>query len=448
MKRRAFARSLAWILAFGATVGPAASQPADRGAAERELRSVERALQRDRERQQQLRKEASTLAEEIETLGREMVEAASRIQRREAEATALEAELAQLAEQEAETEEWLKARRGQLIGTLGALERMARRPPEALIAMPATPVETVRSALLLRAVVPRLEEDARQLREDVATLKTIRTQAQEKRQSLDAALDDLKRKRTEMAALHSRKNVLRDRAEAERRDVAARLDRLGQEATDLQDLLRRLAAEQEAAEAEARRRAAEAARLRAEEEARRSVEATRRLNEASRDAAARSRSPEFDRETTVARAVPSAPVEPPPAAPTRIAPTPTRGGLRLPAEGRIVSQFGDGSGPRSRGITIATRAGAQVVAPYEGRIAYAGSFRGYGLLLIIAHGGGYHSLLTGLSRLDSAPGQWVLAGEPVGVMETSGSGDTKLYVELRHNGQPINPIPWLTARKG
>lgn len=447
MKSRAFARSFAWILAFGATLGPAASQPADRSAAERELRSVERALQRDRERQQQLREESSTLGGEIEALGREMVEAASRIQRREAEATALEAELAQLAEQESETEEWLEARRGQLIGTLGALERMARRPPEALIAMPATPVETVRSALLLRAVVPRLEEDARQLREDVATLKTIRTQAQDKRQSLDAALDDLKRKRTEMAALHSRKNVLRDRAEAERRDVAARVDRLGQEATDLQDLLRRLEAERQAAEAEARRRAAEAARLRAEEQARQSVAVTRRLNEASRDAAERSRSPEIDREI-VARAVPSAPVEPPPVAPARVAPTPTQGGLRLPAQGRVVSEFGDGSGPQSRGITIAARAGAQVVAPYEGRVAYAGSFRGYGLLLIIAHGGGYHSLLTGLSRLDSAPGQWVLAGEPVGVMETSGSGDKRLYVELRHNGQPINPIPWLTARKG
>lgn len=444
MKRRAtVAGTLACTLALA--IGPAASQSADPSSAQRELRSIERALERDRERQERLQKESRALAGEMEEVRREMVTAASGIQQREAEATALEAELAQLAAQEKETAEWLEARRGQLIGTLGALERMAQRPPEALIAMPATPIETLRSALLLRSVVPRLEQDARQLRDDVATLKAIRARAETKRESLDAALGDLNEKRTELAALHKRKNILKERAEAERRDVAARLDRLAREATDLQDLLRRLEAERKAAEAEARRRAAEAARRHAEEVARQSAEATRRLNEAAREAAIASRSPEIEPRREVARV---APPPPPTVEPPRAAPAPARGSLRLPAEGRIVSGFGDGSGSRSRGITIAARPGAQVVAPYEGRVAYAGQFRGYGLLLIIAHGGGYHSLLTGLSRLDSTPGQWVLAGEPVGVMETSGSDDTRLYVELRHNGQPINPIPWLTARKG
>ncbi|MEQ9447676.1 MAG: peptidoglycan DD-metalloendopeptidase family protein, partial [Rhodospirillaceae bacterium] len=105
----------------------------------------------------------------------------------------------------------------------------------------------------------------------------------------------------------------------------------------------------------------------------------------------------------------------------------------------------DGS-PRARGITIKGRAGAPVIAPFDGIIAFAGPFRGYGRLLIIEHSEGYHTLLAGLARIDGAVGQMVLAGEPVGLMETAGAAN--LYVELRRDGQPINPLPWLAGRAG
>jgi len=106
------------------------------------------------------------------------------------------------------------------------------------------------------------------------------------------------------------------------------------------------------------------------------------------------------------------------------------------------------AGLTSKGISIATVEGAQVVAPYAGRVVYAGAFRGYGQLLIIEHGEGYHSLMAGLTRIDSVIGQWVLAGEPIGVMGRAESENPSLYVELRRNGRPINPLPWLAARKG
>jgi septal ring factor EnvC (AmiA/AmiB activator) len=64
--------------------------------------------------------------------------------------------------------------------------------------------------------------------------------------------------------------------------------------------------------------------------------------------------------------------------------------------------------------------------------------------LIIQHSDGYHSLVAGLDRIDEAVGDWLVAGEPVGAM---GSGEKpRLYLELRHNGQPINPLPWLATR--
>ncbi|RME68772.1 MAG: peptidase M23, partial [Alphaproteobacteria bacterium] len=129
-----------------------------------------------------------------------------------------------------------------------------------------------------------------------------------------------------------------------------------------------------------------------------------------------------------------------------------RGALPLPARGDLVAGFGVETGEgRSKGISIATRANAQVVAPYDGQVVFADRFRSYGRLLIISHGEGYHSLLAGMQRIDARVGQWVLAGEPVGEMGTGAAGDDGrpvLYVELQHDGKPINPLPWLSAQLG
>ena len=77
---------------------------------------------------------------------------------------------------------------------------------------------------------------------------------------------------------------------------------------------------------------------------------------------------------------------------------------------------------------------------------FAGAFRRYGELLIIAHGEGYHTLLAGFASIDGIVGQWLLAGEPVGKMgQLDSQRKPELYIELRQNGEPINPIPWLAT---
>ena len=86
-------------------------------------------------------------------------------------------------------------------------------------------------------------------------------------------------------------------------------------------------------------------------------------------------------------------------------------------------------------------------------MAFAGPFRGYGLLLIIAHGEAYHTLLAGMAGITVAVGDELVAGEPVGVMSArsdQGSGDAapELYVELRHRGEPVDPLPWMAADSG
>jgi septal ring factor EnvC (AmiA/AmiB activator) len=121
----------------------------------------------------------------------------------------------------------------------------------------------------------------------------------------------------------------------------------------------------------------------------------------------------------------------------------------MPAAARLTAGWGDplpDTGEASHGLLLETRPGAQIVATFDGRVVYAGLFRRYGLILILEHGGRYHSLLAGLGRIDVVLGQWVVAGEPVGLMASPTEGRPALYLELRHNGQPIDPTPWFATQ--
>ncbi|MSP51785.1 MAG: peptidase M23, partial [Alphaproteobacteria bacterium] len=115
--------------------------------------------------------------------------------------------------------------------------------------------------------------------------------------------------------------------------------------------------------------------------------------------------------------------------------------------GRLVGRFGEVNdlGIKERGISLESIPGARVVAPHGGQIVFAGQFRTYGQLLILAHGGGYHTLTAGLGRIDGAVGHSVNTGEPIGRMAERGNERPILYVEMRHNGAPIDPLLWLAG---
>ena len=107
-----------------------------------------------------------------------------------------------------------------------------------------------------------------------------------------------------------------------------------------------------------------------------------------------------------------------------------------------------------KGLSIATRPGAQITAPCDGWVVYAGPFRNYGQLLILNAGDGYHVLLAGMDRISVDLGQFVVTGEPVAVMGgraqaaaaiATGSGQPVLYVEFRKDGTPVDPGPWWAA---
>lgn len=399
------------VLALATGLAAFATQAAD--GVDEKLGTVERALEAGRDKERALEAKTETIEQQIIALRAELVTAARAVQNSEEALTALEVRLAALTREESAAAATLGRRRVELIATLGALERLALLPPEAVIATPATLADMVRTSRLLRAAVPALEGRAELLAAELMALAGLRAEIGAERDRVARSRGALAAEQRRVDALLTRKSALRGRTLEAQHAQEARVAGLAAEATDLRELVGKLAAEAAAAPPPPQSKPA--------------VETTPPA-----------------RETAMAAAVPPADFTAPEG--TRSF-TQARGTLPLPARGRLVSAYGqiDANGERTHGITIETRADAFVVAPYDGRVAFAGPYRGYGQLLIIDHGEGYHTLLAGFSRIDVVLGQWLLAGEAVGAMGRTTDGGPNLYVELRYNGDAINPLPWLAA---
>jgi septal ring factor EnvC (AmiA/AmiB activator) len=127
-----------------------------------------------------------------------------------------------------------------------------------------------------------------------------------------------------------------------------------------------------------------------------------------------------------------------------------RGKLPHPAPGPITVGFGRVTDPHFRtvtlqnGLDIGAPAGAPVRAVAGGRVVHAGWFKGFGNLIIVDHGEGYHSLVAHLASMQTAMGEEVAAGAALGTVGDSGSlKGPYLYFEIREHGRPVDPRPWL-----
>ncbi|MEQ8602363.1 MAG: peptidoglycan DD-metalloendopeptidase family protein [Marivibrio sp.] len=418
----------ALLLTFAPAPPLSAQQPS-----EAELESLNRQIEQTRAKSRALEAEAQKLAAEINALRQELITAARSAQQREALISALEEQLQGLEADLAERRAALALRHGQLSGTLGALARLSKDPPQAVFLYPGEPTEAVRGAMLLRAAVPALEGRARLLRDDLEALAAVRADIDAKIRELDQADADLARDRAALEDLIAKKRNLYERTAAESRKTQQALDRMVRESQSLQELVARL---QEA-----------------ERQAKRAAEAARAKPDApTPDAAA----PEERAQVAAAPAALAV-------RPEGMRPFPEEGSITAPARGDILRHYGEstGFGFNAKGLFVATRPNAQIVAPFDGKVIFAGPFRDLGRILIVEHDGGYHTVLAGFDRIDAVVGQWVLAGEPVGVMPErlapgaahsvavdAGARDAdrpQLYVELRRGGQPVNPLNWITA---
>jgi septal ring factor EnvC (AmiA/AmiB activator) len=139
--------------------------------------------------------------------------------------------------------------------------------------------------------------------------------------------------------------------------------------------------------------------------------------------------------------------QPRPATPvvaTQPASPPPESARPAPVHGRISVAFGQrGEAGPARGVSFAAASGARVVSPCTGRAVFAGPFRRFGQIVILECGPGLHLVLAGFEQLDTEAGAALLAGEALGRLGAGPDGRGALYIELRRNGQVVDPTPWL-----
>ncbi|MEM7526606.1 MAG: peptidoglycan DD-metalloendopeptidase family protein [Pseudomonadota bacterium] len=287
----------------------------------------------------------------------------------------------------------IAAERARIAELLAMLQSLSTAPESALFAYPGGPVRAARAAMLLASVTPALEERRVALAVELERLREVRVAEAVARTGATAALAELQSLRAETAiAIEERQRALPPQ---------------------------RLMA------AQARNAARDAETLAALAE-------------------------------TLERVLGGAPAEPGFAA--------ARGRLPLPlSAGRIVAGFGDRDpwGNPGAGLTLAAPAFAQVAAPVDATLRFAGPLEGYGIVAILEPETGWLLTLAGLGTIERQVGETVLKGERLGDLggDLPGSSEillardargalidpARLYLELRQEGVPIDPVPWFAT---
>ena len=404
------------LIAFSTGAAPVSKQ---------DLEYVQKQVRQENTKQKQLQQESEKVGRELSQISKTMVTKARQIQNIEDKTSGLEKELLQLQEDLKVAEADFSVEDKNLIQTLYALQNLALKPTESLFVQPLSPVEIIRSAILLRETVPYLSEEATKIRRKLEDITNKKKNIEQQMAKIASSKLSLEKEHAKMRDLMAKKSAMQKKLQTQSQETKQKIKQLAEQAKDVKELLDKLERERLAREKAERLRREKEARERAELEAYRKQQGISEPEPEPQESSAPAQpSKSFMKETGKSFAK-------------------ARGRLPMPARGPIVVAYGEetSKGVTSKGVSIKTRSQAQVISPYDGSVIFAGPFRGYGKLIIIEHGDGYMSLLAGMDNIDCEVGQMLLAGEPVGQMPKS--NDTHLYIELRKDNKPLDPMAWI-----
>ena len=390
---------------------------------EQELEATRAQQKSSAELQQQLKAEVAAIGQDRSKLNAQLIDVAAQVRTVEARIGETEAKLRPLDAREQQIRSSLDSRRTEVVEVLAALQRAGRRTPPALLVRPEDALQSLRTAILLGSVVPELRARAEALAKDLAELVALRKTIGAERDRLAGDRDRLGEDQTRLAALVDERQRKQSNVEKDLEAEGARAIALSKQVDSLQGLISKM--EQDL------KSAAKAAAV-----------ASQQGTPATTDG-----KPNVGGLKNPSRLSPA------------IAFASAKGLLALPVNGTKIREFGgsDGAGGVEKGISLATRPGAQVTTPCDGWVVYAGPFRSYGQLLILNAGGGYHVLIAGMGRISVNIGQFVLTGEPVATMGTTSrvasilaanASQPVLYIEFRKDGTPIDSGPWWATKEG
>lgn len=367
-----------------------------------ELARAQRAADEAGQRAQQLAAEAEQATEAFAKTQAQAAALAAQIQQSEADITEAEVRLALIGDLQLDLNARLAVRQQPLVRLSAALQNMARRPLALSALKPGSLKDTVYLRAVLATTMPEIRARTADLRDELARSKSLAAEAQATLAALRDGEGELEERRRELAALGVRQRIASREVNAIARREQERALVLAEEARDLDDLVGELDR----------------------------AGALRQELALLPGPVLRPDRPGAARVANAAKIVSSKGSNQPPA------------DLRLPVEGRTLAGFGDATdkGLRSRGLTVAPRGGAQVVAPAAGRVAFSGPYRGFGRIVIIEHVNGWTSVITGLARSDVAAGENLVAGSPIG---SAADSNAAITLELRRDGSLVNPLEYL-----
>jgi len=414
---------LGLVAAWAEQRAPAQVRPASPANADtlkerdKELEAIRAEQRRALENEAKLKREIESIGDDRRKFNQQLIDTAARVVSIEDRIAQTHERLKPLDEGEEALRKSLEDRRYVIAEVLAALQRIGRHAPPAILIRAEDALQAVRSAMMLGAVLPEMRVQAEALAADLAALVRLRQQIAEERDRLGRDLLVLADDRQRLSLLIDERQKRQADAEKALADERARAAQLARQAADLRELIAKLET---------------------------NLETGTRTTE---DRKAADNRPDMAALKDPGRLTPA------------IAFASAKGKLPLPASGVRIREFGanDGLGGTEKGLSIATRAGAQVTAPCDGWVVYSGVFRNYGQLLILNAGGGYHVLLAGMERISVDLGQFVVTGEPVAVMGGGvqsaaalaiNSSQSVLYVEFRKDGTPVDPGPWWAASEG
>jgi murein hydrolase activator len=402
---------------------PVATSDSDIQKREQELEAAREQQKNAAEQQQKLQADIAAIGQDRSKLNQQLIDVAAQVRDVESKIDDAEARLRPLDIREQQIRSSIDSRRAEITEVLAALQRAGRRTPPALLVRPEDALQSLRTAMLLGSVVPELHTRAEKLASDLGELIALRQTISAERDRLGTDRDKLTSDQTRLSALINERQRQQSAAEQDMATESARAITLSKQVDDLQSLIAKMEQDSKAA-------------------AKAAAAATEQGTPANVDG-----KPNLAALKDPSRMSPA------------IAFASAKGMLPLPVNGTRIRDFGgsDGAGGVEKGISLAARPSAQVTAPCDGWVVYAGPFRSYGQLLILNAGGGYHVLIAGMERISVNIGQFVLTGEPVATMgKTSqvasiiaaSASQPVLYIEFRKDGTPIDPGPWWAANEG
>jgi septal ring factor EnvC (AmiA/AmiB activator) len=390
---------------------------------EQELEAARAQQKSATELQEKLKADIAAIGQDRSKLNQQLIDIAARVRGVETRIGDAEARLRPLDAREQQIRSSLDSRRSEIVEVLAALQRAGRRAPPALLVRPEDALQSLRTAMLLGSVVPEMRAQAERLVGDLSELIGLRKTIATERDQLGVDRDKLKGDQVQLASLVEERQRKQSAIEKDLEAEGARALALARQADSLQGLIAKMEQDLKSAA-----KAAEIASLKGTPVALNGKPNLKALKDPGRLSPA-------------------------------IAFASAKSLFALPVNGVKIREFGgsDGVGGAEKGISLATRAGAQVTTPCDGWVVYAGPFRSYGQLLILNAGGGYHVLIAGMERISVNIGQFVLTGEPVATMGTTSqvasilaanASQPVLYIEFRKDGTPIDPGPWWAANEG